>query len=98
MALLGGEENDLDGGGGGWVAVVARVVAPSVGRRRKEAYDDDDGVRTDRRGARDDGPSTPVPRSYDPALAPPETGWRRVLALWGYAGTPPFFAPFRGRT
>lgn len=27
----------------------------------------------------------------------PEAFWPRVMALWGYAGTPPFFAAFRGR-
>ena len=24
----------------------------------------------------------------------PERGWRRVLALWGFASTPPFFHAF----
>ena len=27
----------------------------------------------------------------------PETFWPRLMALWGYAGTLPFFAAFRGR-
>jgi hypothetical protein len=27
----------------------------------------------------------------------PEGGWRRMLALWGYSGTPPFFTAFRNR-
>ncbi len=27
----------------------------------------------------------------------PEAGWHRMLALWGYSGTPPFFTAFRSR-
>lgn len=27
----------------------------------------------------------------------PEAFWPRVMALWGYAGSLPFFAAFRGR-
>ena len=27
----------------------------------------------------------------------PESGWRRMLALWGHSGTPPFLTAFRNR-
>ncbi len=34
---------------------------------------------------------------FDMGRGLPEAFWPRVLALWGYAATPPFFAVFRNR-
>jgi hypothetical protein len=34
---------------------------------------------------------TKIAGLHDTGRRLPEAGWRRVLALWGYAGTPPFF-------